>query len=139
LPVPHDDASPPLTVASVRRIYGAAFGAAAFVGLSAVALAAALGRPLIGIGAALGLALGAANSRGVGAMAVRLAEVGGGKRPAIVSSFRRLAAVTAVAVVVLVLNKYMGLATVAGLALFQMMMLGCTAKALLRSLREGAG
>jgi hypothetical protein len=128
-----------VTTASVRRIYGAAFGAAAFVGLAGIALGAALGWPLVGLGFALGLALGAANSRGVGAMAVRLAEVGGGKRPAIASSLRRLAAVTAVAVAVLVLDKYMGLATVGGLAVFQMMMLGVTAKAVLRSLHEGVG
>lgn len=129
--------APQLAADDIAKIFRVAVVGAAGVAVVALVAAALLGQPLLGVGLAIGLVLGAANSLGMRGMASRVASIGGGKRPAVTSSLRRLGLVTAVVLGILLLSKPTGLATVVGLGLFQFVMLVGSSRVLLRALRDG--
>lgn len=112
----------------------AALGSLAVGGAAALVLAL-LGRPLLGLCALVGVALGAANGylahRSLRALASRDGEVP--RKRVAVSSLSRLAAVTAVALTVGIAARPDGLAVFFGLAFFQ---IAATASALLPHLEE---
>lgn len=130
--------APQLAADDIAKIFRVAVMGAAGVAVVALVVAALLGQPLLGVGLAVGLVLGAANSLGMRGMASKVASIGGGKRPAVTSSLRRLGLVTVAVVGILLLSKPTGLATVVGLGLFQFVMLVGSSRVLLRALREGS-
>jgi hypothetical protein len=91
------------------------------------------------VGLLAGLALGAANSRVARtSMARYVAGAGPQKSVFMASSLVRLGAITAVAIVVIVVARQIGWGMVFGLALFQFVVLASTARTLLKSIRSGA-
>jgi hypothetical protein len=127
-----------LTEADVQRIFRTATGAALGIAVVAVAAGGVFGHLLIGVGAAAGLVLGILNAYGVRSMATKVSAVGARKRFAVVSSMRRLGLITVVVFGLVLVNKYAGLAALAGLGLFQMFTVVASSGAMLRALKEGS-
>jgi hypothetical protein len=113
---------------------------AAAVGGGGLILTSLLGYPLVGLGLIAGLALGAVNSRMARTSMARYAAGAAGPQKSVfmASSLVRLGAITAVAIVVIVVARQIGWGMVFGLALFQFVVLASTARTLLKSLRSGA-
>lgn len=107
-------------------------------GAVALVLLVLLGHPLAGGFVFLGLALGAFNSWGVQRSVVRFgeSEAADKKKKFILGSVGRLALITLVAAVVILLTRVEGLGVLAGLALFQLIMLGGAAVPLVKELRN---
>jgi hypothetical protein len=107
-------------------------------GAVALALVALVGHPLAGVFVFLGLALGALNSWLVQRSVVRFGESGAAnkKKKFVLGVVGRLSLVTLVAAVVLYFARLDGLGVLAGLALFQLIMLGGAAVPLLKELRR---
>jgi hypothetical protein len=118
----------------IRRIFRSALGGAIGLAVVGLGVCTALGHPLIGVGVAAGLALGALNAWGIRGMASRIADAGGGKRPAVVSSLRRLGLITVAVFGLVLLDRDTGFAAVGGLAAFQLLLLVCCSRVLLRIL-----
>jgi hypothetical protein len=107
-------------------------------GAAALALLAVVGHPLAGGLVFVGLALGAFNSWGVQRSVVHFGESEGDdkKKKFILGSIGRLAFITLVAAIVLWITRVDGLGILAGLALFQLIMLGGAAVPLVKELRN---
>ena len=107
-------------------------------GAVALILLALVGHPLAGVFVFVGLALGASNSWGVQRSVVRFGESESAdkKKKFILGSVGRLSLVTLVAALVLWLARIDGLGVLAGLALFQLIMLGGAAVPLVKELRN---
>jgi hypothetical protein len=122
--------------AILRRTYivGAAIGAGGLI------LTSLLGLALVGLGLIAGLALGAVNSRMARNSMARYVSGAAGPTKSVfmASGLVRLGAVTAVAILVLVVARQVGWGMVFGLALFQFVVLASTARTMLKSLRSGA-
>ncbi len=121
--------------AVLRRSYVVA-GAVGAVGLI---LTSVLGYALVGLGLIAGLALGAVNSRMARTSMARYVAGAAGPQKSVfmASSLVRLGAITAVAIVVIVVARQIGWGMVFGLALFQFVVLASTARTMLKSLRSG--
>lgn len=111
---------------------------AAVLGVLAIAVSAIDGRPLIGVFAALGLALGAINNRmlqrsviahGLGTVTKKKFRGG---------VFLRLGGITMLSIAAALVVYPDGLATFGGLAVFQVLMLVGAAVPVFRSLRPSA-
>ena len=104
----------------------------------ALVLAALLGHPLAGAFVFLGLALGALNSWLVQRSVVHFGESDAPdkKKRFIVGVVARLSFITVIAAAVLFLVRPDGMGILAGLALFQLIMLGGAAVPLFRELRH---
>ena len=107
-------------------------------GAVALVLLVLLGHPLAGVFVFVGLALGAFNSWGVQRSVVRFgeSEATDKKKKFILGSVGRLALITLVAGVIILLTRVEGLGVLAGLALFQLIMLGGAAVPLVKELRN---
>ena len=94
-------------------------------GIAGAALAILLGQPLVAPGLALGIALAIANHRVFQSSAMRFTTPEGllSRKPFAGSVALRLGACTAVAIGLLIVARPMGWGVVAGLAVFQFMML----------------
>ncbi|HEX6395199.1 MAG TPA: hypothetical protein VFZ97_17330 [Acidimicrobiales bacterium] len=105
----------------VRRTAYSTIGA----GIAGAALAILLGQPLVAPGLALGIALAIANHRVFQSSAMRFTTPEGmlSRKPFAGSVALRLGACTAVAIGLLIVARPMGWGVVAGLAVFQFMML----------------
>lgn len=116
----------------------AALGGAAGVALVAVVVSVVLGYPLVGLGVALGLAVGVVNLIGMRHMAARVSAIGGPKGPAVSGTLRRLGLVTAVIFGLFLLDRQLGLGALVGMGAFQMVVVGCSSRMLIRALRGQA-
>lgn len=107
-------------------------------GVVALVLLVLVGHPLAGGLVFVGLALGAFNSWGVQQSVVRFgeSEAADKKKKFILGSVGRLALITLVAAVVLWLARVDGLGILAGLALFQLIMLGGAVVPMVKELRN---
>lgn len=94
------------------------------------------GYALIGLGVAIGLFLGVGNAMGMRHMASTIAAAGGAKRPAAMSSLRRLALVTFVVFALVLLKRDLGIGALVGLGLFQFALLISSSRVMLQALRE---
>jgi hypothetical protein len=102
----------------------------------AIVAGAIFGYFLLGLGVAVGLGLGAGNAIGMRQMAARIAAAGGAKRPAAMSSIRRLGLITAAVFAFILLDRQLGLGTMVGLGLFQFVLLVSSSRVMLQALRE---
>lgn len=110
------------------------------VGVLAVGAGIGLGYPLFGPGAVIGLGLGLLNNRVFQISAARNTTADGHihRGPFASATFLRLGAVTAVALLLMLFVRPMGWGVIAGLALFQMMLLVNMLKVLLAFQRKDA-
>lgn len=108
------------------------------LGVCAAGVAFVLGQPYFAPGMALGLILALANHRAFQSTAMRFTTPEGAvrRKPFAGSVFIRLGACTVAAIGLLMLEQPTGWGVVAGLALFQLTMLGNALVALLRYQRQ---
>ena len=129
-----------LPLVELNAVLRRSYIAAAAIGVGGLVLTSVLGFPLVGLGLIAGLALGAVNSRMARTSMARY--VAGSASPQksvfMASSLVRLGAITAVAIVVIVVARQIGWGMVFGLALFQFVVLASTARTMLKSIRSGA-
>jgi hypothetical protein len=124
----------------IRTLFLSAVGASVGMAIVAMIVGLVFGYPLIGFGVAIGLALGVANAMGMRSMAASIATSGGQKKPAVMSSVRRLAGVTLVVFALVVLERDLGIGALVGLGLFQFALLISSSRVMLQALRaEGQG
>ncbi|HET6793626.1 MAG TPA: hypothetical protein VFH45_04245 [Acidimicrobiales bacterium] len=121
----------------VRRTLLGAAGAAAI----GVAAASSLRHPLVGVGVIIGLVLGAINNRMFTSSALRFTTEEGKVRRGVLgtSVARRLGGVTIVAFGLLWFARPVGWGVLAGLAVFQMLLMVNALKALMAFHRGEAG
>jgi hypothetical protein len=108
------------------------------VGGLALLVAALLGHPWLGVFVIVGLALGAANTLAVQRSVLRFAssERSDKKRRFTMGVLGRLGAVTLVALACVLITRPDGLGAIAGLAFFQLIMLGGATVPLIKELRQ---
>lgn len=126
-----------LRTGAVRTIFISALGAAAGLAVVAVVVGFVFGYALVGLGVAAGLILGAVNAIGMRHMAFAVANAGGAKRPAAMSSMRRLAFITLVVVALLLLKRDLGLGAIVGVGVFQFALIVSSSRVMLQALRDG--
>lgn len=108
--------------------------AAGLIGLIA---ALVTGHYIAGVTFCFGIALGFVNTRLTLSSAAKFsAAESSAKRPIIFGSLKRLAVITVIALAVAITFRPDGVATLGGLALFQMLLLGNTTSSLYRELRR---
>lgn len=121
----------------VTRGYRRVLILAAALGLVGLIVTVLLGHYMIGLTLCVGIGLGFINARLTVSAAARFsASESRAKRPIIFGSMQRLAAITAVALLVAYAFRPEGVAVVGGLALFHLLLLGNTTTALIGELRR---
>lgn len=121
----------------VMRGYRRVLIVAAVLGVVGLIVSTLLGHYKIGLTLCVGIALGFINTRLTVSAAARFSRSQNrSKRPIIIGSLQRLALVTAIALLVAYAFRPDGLATLGGLALFQLLLLGNTSTALIGELRR---
>ena len=121
----------------VTRGYRRVLIVAAALGIAGLIVTVLLGHYKIGLTLCVGIALGFINARFTVSAAARFSSAKSrSKRPIIFSSLQRLGAITAVALLVAYSFRPDGLAVLAGLALFHILLLGNTSAALIGELRR---
>lgn len=121
----------------VTRGYRRVLIVAAALGTAGLIVTLLLGHFIAGLTLLVGIVLGFVNTRLTLSAAARFSETKDrSKRPIIFGSLQRLAVITAVALLVAYAFRPDGIATLGGLALFQVLLLGNTTTALRRELRR---
>ncbi|HEY7485788.1 MAG TPA: hypothetical protein VH912_15085 [Streptosporangiaceae bacterium] len=121
----------------VARRYRRVFFVAGALGLVGLIVTALIGHFMIGLTLCVGIGLGFINARLTVSAAARFSETANGaKRPIIFGSMQRLAAITAVALLVAYAFRPEGVAVLGGLAFFHILLLGNTSTALIGELRR---
>lgn len=105
------------------------------VGVAALVAAFSFGHLLIGVGACIGLGLGIVNFRMIGSSVDRVtaAEVDNPKRPLAINTLGRMAIITVVAFVLLMVNKPLGFGVLGGLAVFQVLLIANVARSMAKA------
>ena len=105
-------------------------------GLAGLIVLSVLGYPVAGIAFCVGLFMGFINSRMVIAQAAKFTEMENpDKRALTFGVLQRLGVLTAIALLIAFAFRPQGFTVLIGLALFQVLMMGSTASAMVRQLR----
>ncbi len=120
---------PDLTRISKRAVFGSLA-----VGIVGLVLCVVLGAAMVGLGLCIGIALGVANFRMVQGSVARAGNRPGPKRrPLALNTVSRLAIITAIALGLLFVSFDLGFGLMAGLALFQFLLLFAVIRSLIKS------
>ena len=105
------------------------------IGVAGLVAAFAFGYLWVGVGGCIGLALGTVNYRMVGVSVDKVAATGtdNPKRPLAANTMGRLAIVTVIALGLAFLNKGLGFGTLAGLAVFQFILIFNVARSMAKA------
>lgn len=126
-----------VTLDGVTRGYRRVLFVAAALGVVGLIVTVLLGHYLIGVTLCVGIALGFINARLTVSAAARFSRAKTrAKRPIIFGSLQRLGLITVVALLVAYSFRPDGIAVLAGLALFHILLLGNTSSSLLGELRR---
>jgi hypothetical protein len=108
--------------------------AALIVGVMALAAAISFDRYLLGVGACIGLALGTLNFRLVNSSVVKVGarEDDNKRRPLAMNTLARMGVISAIAIGLLFLSFNLGFGVLAGLAVFQLLLLVNVARSMLK-------
>lgn len=124
-------------LSGVTRGYRRVLIVAAVIGVIGLIVASLLGHYIAGLTLCIGIGLGFINTRVTINAAARFSTTKDrSKRPIIFSSLQRLGLITAVALLTAYALRPDGLAILAGLAIFQLVLLGNTSSSLFRELRR---
>ena len=105
-------------------------------GLTGLIVLSVLGYPVAGAAFCVGLFMGFINSRMVIAQAAKFTRTENpGKRALALGVLQRLGALTAIALLIAFAFRPQGFTVLIGLAVFQLLMMGSTASAMVRQLR----
>jgi hypothetical protein len=127
--------SQPALVDAGRR-YRLALIACPVAGLAGLIALSVLGYPVAGVALCAGLFMGFINSRMVIAQAAKFTRTENpGKRALALGVLQRLGALTAIALLIAFAFRPQGFTVLIGLAVFQLLMMGSTASAMVRQLR----
>jgi len=136
----HDDpaAAPPVAMSEVARRQRLVVNAAGVTAVLALVLGGGLGEWLAGLFGAVGVGLGLANALLTEASMIRMTSTGSelSRKQFALSAFGRLAAISLVAVVLVIAFWPVGGFVLAGLAVFQLLTIILTALPLLKELRH---
>ena len=121
----------------VTRGYRRVLIVASVLGMVGLIVTSVMGHYIAGLTLCVGIALGFVNTRLTLSAAARFSKTkDGSKRPIIFASLQRLGGITAVALLVAYAFRPDGVATLVGLALFHILLLGSTSPSLHRELRR---
>jgi hypothetical protein len=135
MPVEVGTASRP-ALADVGRRYRLVLIACPVAGLTGLIVLSVLGYPVAGIALCAGLFMGFVNSRMMIAQAAKFTQMENpDKRVLTLGVLQRLGALTAVALLIAFAFRPQGFTVLIGLAVFQLLMMGAAAGAMLRQLR----
>jgi hypothetical protein len=132
---PGSDVSRPALV-DVGRRYRLILVVCPIVGVAGLIVLSLLGYPIAGIALCAGLFMGFINSRMVIAQAAKFTQMENpSKRALTFSVLQRLGVLTAIALLIAFAFRPQGFTVLIGLAVFQLLMMGSTAGAMVRQLR----
>ncbi len=105
------------------------------VGVAALVACIAFGKPLLGLGACVGLALGTLNFRMIGNSVTRVSARPGGntRRPLALNTMGRMGIITVVTIGLLFVSPDLGFGVLAGLAVFQIVLLANVARSMAKA------
>src|ERR1700733_8873475 len=105
------------------------------VGVAALVASVSFDKPLLGLGACIGLGLGTLNFRMVGVSVDRVAASGveNKKRPLALNTFARLGIITVVTLGLMTFSHQLGFGVLAGLAVFQVILIANVARSMAKS------
>ncbi len=111
------------------------------LGVAALVAAVSLGHVLVGLGAAVGLAMGTLNFRMVGSSVSRAARRPDGRtrRPVAMNTVARMALITVLTLGLLVVSPQIGFGVLAGLAVFQVLLVVNVTRSILKTGRLAGG
>jgi hypothetical protein len=126
---------PDLAKISKRAVFGSLA-----IGIVGLVVCVVLGAALVGLGLCIGIALGVANFRMVQGSVARAGNRPGSKRrPLALNTVSRLAIITAIALGLLFVSFDLGFGVMAGLAVFQFLLLFAVIRSLIKSGVAGGG
>ena len=105
------------------------------VGVAALVACVSFDKPLLGLGACIGLGLGTLNFRMIGSSVARVAasEVENKRRPLAINTLGRLGIITVVTLGLMTFSHQLGFGILAGLAVFQFILLANVARSMAKS------
>jgi hypothetical protein len=120
---------------SIPEVSRRTVGAALVIGVAALVAAFSFGHLLVGVGACIGLGMGTLNFRLVGVSVDKVAamDVDNPKRPLAVNTFGRMGIITVIALGLCFLSKPLGFGVLAGLAVFQVILIANVARSMAKS------
>jgi hypothetical protein len=113
------------TLPNIHDVSRRTISAALVVGVAILVGCVSFGVPLVGVGACIGVALGAFNFRMTGNSVAKASEsqVANKKRPLALNTLGRLGIITVVTLGLLLVSHTLGLGILVGLAVFQVLLL----------------
>lgn len=115
--------------------------AALIIGVAGLVGCISFGKPMIGLGACIGLALGTLNFRLVGASVVKVGkrEDENKRRPLALNTVGRLGVISVITIGLLLLSFQLGFGVLSGLAVFQLVLLANVARSMMKFGPQGDG
>ncbi|MHB1710795.1 MAG: ATP synthase subunit I [Acidimicrobiales bacterium] len=111
------------------------------IGVAALVGCISFGKPMIGLGACVGLALGTLNFRMVGASVIKVGkrEDENKRRPLALNTMARLGIISVITIGLLLISFQLGLGVLVGLAVFQVVLLANVARSMMKFGPQGDG
>ena len=105
------------------------------IGVAAVVACVSFDKPLLGLGASIGLGLGTLNFGMIGRSVdrVSMSEVANKRRPLAINTLGRLAIITVVTLGLMTVSHQLGFGILAGLAVFQIILIANVARSMAKS------
>ena len=115
--------------------------AALIIGVAGLVGCISFGKPMIGLGACIGLALGTLNFRLVGASVIKVGkrEEENKRRPLALNTVGRLGVISVITIGLLLLSFQLGFGVLSGLAVFQLVLLANVARSMMKFGPQGDG
>ncbi|HEV3265403.1 MAG TPA: hypothetical protein VG014_07755 [Acidimicrobiales bacterium] len=115
--------------------------AALIIGVAGLVGCISFGKPMIGLGACIGLALGTLNFRLVGASVIKVGkrEDENKRRPLALNTVGRLGVISVITIGLLLLSFQLGFGVLSGLAVFQLVLLANVARSMMKFGPQGDG
>jgi hypothetical protein len=115
--------------------------AALIIGVAGLVGCISFGKPMIGLGACIGLTLGTLNFRLVGASVIKVGkrEDENKRRPLALNTVGRLGVISVITIGLLLLSFQLGFGVLSGLAVFQLVLLANVARSMMKFGPEGDG
>jgi hypothetical protein len=115
--------------------------AALILGVAGLVGCISFGKPMIGLGACIGLALGTLNFRLVGASVIKVGkrEDENKRRPLALNTVGRLGVISVITIGLLLLSFQLGFGVLVGLAVFQLVLLANVARSMMKFGPQGDG
>ena len=105
------------------------------VGVAALVACVSFDKPLLGLGACIGLGLGTLNFRMIGQSVARVSASGveNKRRPLAINTLGRLAIVTVITLGLMMVSHQLGFGILAGLAVFQVLLIANVARSMAKA------